>query len=154
RCGRWRSSSRSSPCGAASTPERWGTSTIMATSTWPSPSARSCTRTARRTGESEPASSPTRIPRTNGTRRSTRGARCGSRCSAPSAACGEETASVIGVIDNYDSFTYNLVQYLGSLGATLEVWRNDAVTVDAMRGKELDGLVISPGPGVPKDAGI
>jgi anthranilate synthase/aminodeoxychorismate synthase-like glutamine amidotransferase len=61
---------------------------------------------------------------------------------------------VIGVIDNYDSFTYNLVQYLGSLGATLEVWRNDAITVEALRAKPLDGLVISPGPGEPRDAGI
>jgi anthranilate synthase/aminodeoxychorismate synthase-like glutamine amidotransferase len=61
---------------------------------------------------------------------------------------------VIGVIDNYDSFTYNLVQYLGSLGATLEVWRNDAITVDALAALPLDGLLISPGPGVPKDAGI
>jgi anthranilate synthase component 2 len=61
---------------------------------------------------------------------------------------------VIGVIDNYDSFTYNLVQYLGSLGASLEVWRNDQVTIEALRSKGLEGLVISPGPGVPSDAGI
>jgi len=61
---------------------------------------------------------------------------------------------VIGVLDNYDSFTYNLVQYLGSLGATLEVWRNDAVTVAELEKKELEGLVISPGPGEPRDAGI
>jgi anthranilate synthase component 2 len=61
---------------------------------------------------------------------------------------------VIGVIDNYDSFTYNLVQYLGSLGAELEVWRNDAIAVDALRAKPLDGLLVSPGPGLPKDAGV
>jgi len=61
---------------------------------------------------------------------------------------------VIGVLDNYDSFTYNLVQYLGSLGATLEVWRNDAITAAELERKGLQGLVISPGPGVPKDAGI
>jgi anthranilate synthase/aminodeoxychorismate synthase-like glutamine amidotransferase len=61
---------------------------------------------------------------------------------------------VIGVIDNYDSFTYNLVQYLGTLGATLEVWRNDAITADALAQQPLEGLVISPGPGEPKDAGI
>ena len=61
---------------------------------------------------------------------------------------------MIGVLDNYDSFTYNLVQYLGSLGARLEVWRNDAITPAALEQKELEGLVISPGPGEPRDAGI
>jgi anthranilate synthase/aminodeoxychorismate synthase-like glutamine amidotransferase len=61
---------------------------------------------------------------------------------------------VIAVIDNYDSFTYNLVQYLGTLGAELEVYRNDAVTVDALARKPLEGLVVSPGPGEPRDAGI
>jgi anthranilate synthase/aminodeoxychorismate synthase-like glutamine amidotransferase len=61
---------------------------------------------------------------------------------------------MIGVIDNYDSFTYNLVQYLGSLGASLEVWRNDAVSVAELEKLDLEGLVISPGPGVPRDAGV
>jgi anthranilate synthase/aminodeoxychorismate synthase-like glutamine amidotransferase len=61
---------------------------------------------------------------------------------------------MIAVIDNYDSFTYNLVQYLGTLGATVEVHRNDAITVDALAALPLDGLVISPGPGQPRDAGI
>ncbi len=61
---------------------------------------------------------------------------------------------MIAVIDNYDSFTYNLVQYLGTLGAELEVWRNDAIAVDALLKLPVDGLVISPGPGEPKDAGI
>ena len=61
---------------------------------------------------------------------------------------------MILVIDNYDSFTYNLVQYLGTLGATPEVWRNDAITVSKLRELPLDGLVISPGPGEPRDAGI
>ena len=56
------------------------------------------------------------------------------------------------VIDNYDSFTYNLVQYLAELGATPEVFRNDAVDVETLRG--FDVLVVSPGPGVPADAGI
>jgi anthranilate synthase/aminodeoxychorismate synthase-like glutamine amidotransferase len=58
----------------------------------------------------------------------------------------------VAVIDNYDSFTYNLVQYLAELGAEPEVFRNDAVTVDALRG--FDALVVSPGPGTPDDAGI
>jgi anthranilate synthase/aminodeoxychorismate synthase-like glutamine amidotransferase len=61
---------------------------------------------------------------------------------------------VIAVIDNYDSFTYNLVQYLGTLGADIEVHRNDAITVDALAHKPLEGLVVSPGPGEPRDAGI
>jgi anthranilate synthase component 2 len=61
---------------------------------------------------------------------------------------------VIAVIDNYDSFTYNLVQYLGTLGAAIEVHRNDAIEVEALAGRPLEGLVISPGPGEPRDAGI
>ena len=61
---------------------------------------------------------------------------------------------MIAVIDNYDSFTYNLVQYLGTLGAEIQVFRNDAIAVDALAATGLDGLVISPGPGEPRDAGI
>jgi anthranilate synthase component 2 len=61
---------------------------------------------------------------------------------------------MIAVIDNYDSFTYNLVQYLGTLGAEVEVYRNDAVTVDALVARPLEGLVVSPGPGRPDEAGI
>ena len=58
------------------------------------------------------------------------------------------------VIDNYDSFTYNLVQYLGELGAELEVVRNDAQDVDALKERSPDRLVVSPGPCTPADAGI
>ena len=58
------------------------------------------------------------------------------------------------VIDNYDSFTYNLVQYLGELGAEVEVVRNDAESVDALLARDPDGVVISPGPGTPEDAGV
>ena len=58
------------------------------------------------------------------------------------------------VIDNYDSFTYNLVQYLGELGAELEVVRNDKATVDELLEKQPDRLVISPGPCTPGEAGI
>ena len=61
---------------------------------------------------------------------------------------------MILVIDNYDSFTYNLVQYLGELGADLLVYRNDAITIGQMRELEPERLVISPGPGVPADAGV
>jgi anthranilate synthase/aminodeoxychorismate synthase-like glutamine amidotransferase len=58
------------------------------------------------------------------------------------------------VIDNYDSFVYNLVQYLGELGAEPEVWRNDAISVDDLVAAGPDGLLISPGPGRPDDAGV
>jgi len=61
---------------------------------------------------------------------------------------------MILVIDNYDSFTYNLVQYLGELGATLEVVRNDAVAVADVAAMKPERVVISPGPGTPRDAGI
>lgn len=58
------------------------------------------------------------------------------------------------VLDNYDSFTYNLVQYLGELGAQVSVVRNDATTVDAIAASAPERIVISPGPGRPEDAGI
>jgi len=58
------------------------------------------------------------------------------------------------VIDNYDSFTYNLVQYLGELGADIEVRRNDAVTVDEIGALEPAAIVISPGPCAPHQAGV
>jgi len=61
---------------------------------------------------------------------------------------------MILVLDNYDSFTYNLVQYLGELGATMHVARNDALTVDDVERLAPDGIVISPGPGNPDAAGI
>lgn len=61
---------------------------------------------------------------------------------------------MIAVIDNYDSFTYNLVQYLGELGADLQVFRNDAVTIDQLAALRPDQIVISPGPGDPSDGGI
>jgi anthranilate synthase/aminodeoxychorismate synthase-like glutamine amidotransferase len=58
------------------------------------------------------------------------------------------------VLDNYDSFTYNLVQYLGELGAKLEVRRNDALTVDDVERMRPERIVISPGPCTPSEAGI
>jgi anthranilate synthase component II len=61
---------------------------------------------------------------------------------------------MILVIDNYDSFTYNLVQYLGELGAELRVVRNDAVSVNDVVAMRPERVVISPGPGTPDDAGI
>ncbi len=58
------------------------------------------------------------------------------------------------MLDNYDSFTYNLVQYLGEIGAAVDVVRNDAESVDELLARRPDGLVISPGPGTPEDAGV
>ena len=58
------------------------------------------------------------------------------------------------VVDNYDSFTYNLVQFLGELGAQLEVVRNDAATVDELLARAPDRVVVSPGPCTPNEAGI
>jgi anthranilate synthase/aminodeoxychorismate synthase-like glutamine amidotransferase len=58
------------------------------------------------------------------------------------------------VIDNYDSFTYNLVQYLAELGATPVVYRNDAIDVEGARRLDPDSIVISPGPGDPDEAGV
>ncbi len=58
------------------------------------------------------------------------------------------------MLDNYDSFTYNLVQYLAELGAELEVYRNDALTVDEVRKKRPAAIVLSPGPGRPERAGM
>ena len=61
---------------------------------------------------------------------------------------------MILLIDNYDSFTYNLAQYLGQLGEKLEVRRNDQITLDEIAARKPDRIVISPGPGTPEDAGI
>src|SRR5207249_2355081 len=62
--------------------------------------------------------------------------------------------SMILVIDNYDSFTFNLAQYLGELGQDLKVFRNDAITVDEIAGLNPGSIVISPGPGRPENSGI
>lgn len=61
---------------------------------------------------------------------------------------------MIAVIDNYDSFTYNLVQLFGELDANISVYRNDQITVEELEAKNPDFIVISPGPGRPDDAGI
>ncbi|MCC6901958.1 MAG: aminodeoxychorismate/anthranilate synthase component II [Polyangiaceae bacterium] len=58
------------------------------------------------------------------------------------------------VIDNYDSFTYNLVQYLETLGAACEVWLNDRTCVEAVAEADPAGILLSPGPGTPDDAGV
>lgn len=61
---------------------------------------------------------------------------------------------MLTVIDNYDSFTYNLVQALGRMGAELRVWRNDEKSVDEILAESPDGIVISPGPCTPAEAGV
>jgi anthranilate synthase/aminodeoxychorismate synthase-like glutamine amidotransferase len=71
-----------------------------------------------------------------------------------SAADLEQAPLSVLVIDNYDSFTYNLVQYLGELGATLEVVRNDRAAVDELLEHRPDRVVVSPGPCTPDEAGI
>ena len=67
--------------------------------------------------------------------------------------CNKDGA-VVFVLDNYDSFTYNLVQYIGELGAKVEVRRNDQVSVAEVEAMQPERIVISPGPCTPQDAGI
>jgi anthranilate synthase component 2 len=64
------------------------------------------------------------------------------------------TAPRLLLVDNYDSFTFNLVQYLGELGAEVEVFRNDQIDVPGIRARRPDGLVLSPGPCTPSEAGV
>ena len=72
----------------------------------------------------------------------------------PRLLCTPMPGSRVLVIDNYDSFVYNLVQYLGELGAEPVVYRHDALTVDDIDELAPDGILISPGPGRPEDAGV
>jgi anthranilate synthase/aminodeoxychorismate synthase-like glutamine amidotransferase len=65
-----------------------------------------------------------------------------------------ELPTMILLLDNYDSFTYNLAQFLGQLGGKLEVVRNDQITLEQIAEKKPEKIVISPGPGTPEDAGI
>lgn len=58
------------------------------------------------------------------------------------------------LIDNYDSFTYNLYHYLGEIGAEIEVFRNDDITIDELKTKNPEGIILSPGPKTPNEAGI
>lgn len=72
----------------------------------------------------------------------------------PAVSSYAERESVVFVLDNYDSFTYNLVQYIGELGAEAEVRRNDQITVDEVEAMKPESIVISPGPCTPHEAGI
>ena len=78
------------------------------------------------------------------------------RCGQPGRSVYSDIGSkrLIFVLDNYDSFTYNLVQYLGELGAEVEVRRNDQVTVEEVEAMEPEKIVVSPGPCTPHEAGI
>lgn len=73
---------------------------------------------------------------------------------ATAAGVPQRAGTRVLIVDNYDSFTYNLAQELGELGADVEVVRNDAFTVDELLADLPDGIVISPGPGDPGDAGL
>lgn len=64
------------------------------------------------------------------------------------------TAAKLLVVDNYDSFTYNLVQYVAALGADVTVWRNDAFVVADVEELKPDGVIVSPGPCTPREAGV
>lgn len=77
----------------------------------------------------------------------------GRRASAAASAAAKAAPRVV-LVDNYDSFTYNLVQYLGELGVSVEVVENDAMTVEEIAKSKPDGVVVSPGPGRPEDSGI
>jgi len=65
-----------------------------------------------------------------------------------------ETGPHVLVIDNYDSFAYNLVQYAGEFAGEITVRRNDAIDLDEIRALDPDGIIVSPGPGIPQDAGV
>jgi len=77
-----------------------------------------------------------------------------SRVGLPKRPSSEASAKRLLMIDNYDSFTYNLVQYLGELGAEVDVRRNDAITLEEVATLRPDAVVISPGPCTPRQAGI
>lgn len=68
--------------------------------------------------------------------------------------CLEEFYNMVIIIDNYDSFTYNLVQQIGAFGERMEVFRNNKINLDEIEGKKPDHIIISPGPCTPKEAGI
>src|SRR5712664_2823247 len=68
--------------------------------------------------------------------------------------CGERYSCMLLMIDNYDSFTYNLVQYFGELGEVIRVFRNNKITIDQIESLQPSRIVISPGPCTPMEAGV
>ena len=97
---------------------------------------------------------PRKAPRRQPTRRPPRPAREQERAAAPRRQAARQAQAPLVVLDNYDSFTWNLVQALGALGAEVAVHRNDAISVAALLKLRPRGVVISPGPGRPEAAGI
>src|SRR5256885_3174181 len=94
-----------------------------------------------------------RNPR-QGARGAARGRDCDERNGRPGGSRHEGGRSMILMIDNYDSFTWNLVQYLGELGAEVRVFRNDEIVAADIAAMRPEGIVISPGPCTPTEAGI
>src|SRR6187549_1134122 len=101
-------------------------------------------------------SSPIRSPTMNGARRRTRPARFSPRpsWSMPASTLRSSEAAMILMIDNYDSFTYNLVQYLGELGEDVKVVRNDELSVREIEALAPGRIVLSPAPCTPREAGV
>src|SRR5215217_452619 len=101
----------------------------------------------------QPAWSRTQYPRWNGRKPKTRLAPC---CARPSKSKTDWMGSsdMLLMIDNYDSFTYNIVQYFGELGEEVRTVRNDEITLEAIAAMKPDRICISPGPKAPADAGI
>src|SRR5438067_1400662 len=100
-----------------------------------------------------PASSPIPFRKWNGRKPKTRRA----RCYAPPNRCKTawmEESDMLLMIDNYDSFTYNLVQYFGELGEDVRTYRNDEITLDQIAALKPDRICISPGPCTPHEAGV
>ncbi|ESQ34187.1 hypothetical protein EUTSA_v10008447mg [Eutrema salsugineum] len=106
----------------------------------------------------KPLSNPTRVSALGKTRRDVvarASIEMAESNSTPSAVVNSSKQNgPIIVIDNYDSFTYNLCQYMGELGCHFEVYRNDELTVEELKSKNPRGVLISPGPGTPQDSGI
>ena len=134
--------------GAGRTPARSATRCRTGRWTPASPSARSCCRTGSHTSRPARASSPTATRRQSTANASASSPRSRRRSTSPNG-----RAPVILLVDNYDSFTYNLAHLFGELGAEVVVRRNDAIDADEAERLAPSHLVISPGPGRPGDAG-
>src|SRR3954447_15880161 len=133
---------------AAVTPAPSVTSASTVRSIAASRSARSCSRADALTFKQAQALSPTPIQARNTKRRAAKPPRCSKRSG------GRTQSSMLLVIDNYDSFTYNLVQYFGELGCDVVVKRNDEISLEEVHSLQPERICISPGPGRPADTGI
>src|SRR4029077_3703597 len=111
---------------------------------WPK-SAATTTRSARSKPSRPSSATPAPGPCSRSSRRTSRGARN---------SCRPRSDGMILLIDNYDSFTYNLVQALGALGADVETVRNDALTPEEVEARAPERIVISPGPCTPRESGV